>query len=606
MKTRTRLLSLTLALAAVFFAQASLAWDASSEVRRLNKEAPSLDGFKNAEALVWLRDNSYRMLSDGTMEHVSHTIVMVGEHVPQEWKEIKLPVRENGKVTIEEAAWYNPMTGLREGRLETGEETLAGGAVVRVIKTPDDAVGRAVVLSIVETYDKRYGIDEAISMAGPLPVWEQTVTAEVPAGRQLFWTGRDVKEPVVTNDSGTQKYKWTVMNQEPWLGEGFIEYKMPGLAFSTRKGVDKGLSEMEELAFGVPSLPLPAAARGDAKRAGLKLMEYLTEPKTTLEGYPNGWVRPAAQIPEEGPWTPWEKTLLLSKWLKKLGWSSDVWWQSIIELGDDTPASVSLWEAPVLELSVSGGKSAFYQAGQSPEFGVTAPSVSGANIYRLKDGKYETRVVKSGSPTDHRLSLLWILNLDDNGAATGTLTVNVTGGWTDLISGGQLPAVNGLSALIRKRINFALPGMVLTPKPPVATSTGFKLDFDVRCVPGIVHSGNLLLRLPGGIPSNVGEMIGRNSDYTFRFPFMIDQKVRMNMPKGYRMIQTPPVKKIGEGSKAVLKESIIHWPKKAQLVADSTWVVKTTRVDNDYAAVLKEELNACLRWPVLDIPFRTK
>ena len=606
MKTRTRLLSLTVVLAAIFLAQAAFAWDASSEVRRLNKEAPSLDGFKNAEALVWLRDNSYRMLGDGTMEHVSHSIVMIGEHVPQEWKEIKLPVRENGKITIEEAAWYNPMTGLREGKLEIGEETLAGGAVVRIIKTPDDAVGRAVVLSISETYDKRYGIDEAISMAGPLPVWEQSVTAEVPTGRQLFWTGRDVKEPVVTNDNGTQKYKWTVMNQEPWLGEGFIEYRMPGLAFSTRKGVDKSLSEMEELAFGVPSFSLPAAARGDAKRAGLKLMEYLTEPKTTLEGYPKGWVRPTAQIPAEGPWTPWEKTLLLSKWLKKLGWNSEVWWQSVIELGDDTPTSVNLWAAPVLELSVSGGKSAFYQAGQSPEFGVAAPSVSGANIYRLKDGKYETRVVKSGSPTDHRLSLLWILNLDSNGAATGTLSVNVTGGWTDLISGGQLPTVNDLSALIRKRINFALPGMVLTPKPPVATSTGFRLDFDVRCVPGIVHSGNLLLRLPGGIPSNVGEMIGRNSDYTFRFPFMIDQKVRMNMPKGYRMIQTPPVKKIGEGSKAVLKESIIHWPKKAQLIADSTWVVKTTHVDKDYAAVLKEELNACLRWPVLDIPFRTK
>ena len=86
--------------------------------------------------------------------------------------------------------------------------------------------------------------------------------------------------------------------------------------------------------------------------------------------------------------------------------------------------------------------------------------------------------------------------------------------------------------------------------------------------------------------------------------FMIDQKVHINMPKGYKIIQTPPVKKLGEGSKAILKESIIHWPKKAQLLADSVWIVKTTQVDQALASVLREELNACLRWPVLDIPFR--
>ena len=114
----------------------------------------------------------------------------------------------------------------------------------------------------------------------------------------------------------------------------------------------------------------------------------------------------------------------------------------------------------------------------------------------------------------------------------------------------------------------------------------------------------MLLRRPGGVPVRVGEMINKNSEYTLRFPFMIDQKVRINMPKGYKIIQTPPVKKLGEGSKAILKESIIHWPKKAQLLADSVWIVKTTQVDQALASVLREELNACLRWPVLDIPFR--
>ena len=200
------------------------------------------------------------------------------------------------------------------------------------------------------------------------------------------------------------------------------------------------------------------------------------------------------------------------------------------------------------------------------------------------------------------MSLTWILNLDAAGTAEGTLAINVSGGWTELMSGGHLPSQNIASTL--KNINFAIPGMNLAPTSIVPTKTGYRLEFKVKCVPGIVYAGNLLLRLPGGIPGRVGELVGRESSYTLRFPYIIDQKVRINMPAGYKMLQTPPLKQLGEGTKAVLKESITHWPKKAQLLADSTWTVKTCDIDAKLAAVLKEELSACMRWPVLDIPFR--
>ena len=130
------------------------------------------------------------------------------------------------------------------------------------------------------------------------------------------------------------------------------------------------------------------------------------------------------------------------------------------------------------------------------------------------------------------------------------------------------------------------------------------MKFNVKCPAGILHANNLLLRLPGGIPVRVGEMIVESTNYTLRFPFIMDQKVRMQMPKGYNLLMEPSVKKLGVGSKAVLNESINHWPKKAQLVADSTWVVKTTSIDSNLALTMRDELNACLRWPLLDLPFR--
>lgn len=583
----------------------SEALDTSEEIRRLNKEVPSIDGFTGANSVVWLKNNNFRMLNDGTMEETLYYFLLTGESIPEQMKEIKIPIPAKGSVDILEAGWYNPMTSMKEGKLLLSEETLKGGALVKKISTPNEAAGRVVVLIVKTKHEKRYGVDETIDMSGTLPIWEQNVTVELPEGRELYWQGRDVKDPVVTKSSGQQKYKWTVMNQEKWDGQGFVVYKRPSLSFSSRKGIINSLSSMDEIALTIPSIRLPQSiSSGDKAKTGLKLMEWIAQPSKQLSGYPRNWVRSPENIPEEGPWTPWEQTLILNKWLSSIGWETTIWWQAPMELDKESPASASLWTAPVLELSPNGGKAVFYQAGQASSYGVTSPSIAGSLLYRRKDGDFEKKTVSSGSPADHKLEFLWKLDLNEAGSAEGTLMLAVSGGWTQLMSDGYLPSQSGLSDFLRKRVNFAIPGMVLDPLSVEPTKTGYRLEFKVKCVPGIVLGDNLLLRLPGGVPSRVGEMIGKETSYTLRFPFIIDQKVRMNMPSGYKMVQSPPVKKLGEGTKAVLRESIIHWPKKAQLIADSTWTVKSVTVDDRLAAILKEELAACMRWPVLDLPFR--
>lgn len=586
---------------------ATEAWNTGEEIRRLNKEVPAIEGFGGASSVVWLKNNDFRMLNDGTMESTHYYVVLAGEYIPEQVKEIRLPVPHEGSVEILEASWYNPMTSMKEGDLSVSEEKLDGGSTVKKVITPDEAVGRVIVLITRTRHEKRYGIDETIDMAGPLPIWEQNVTAELPEGRELYWSGRDIKDPQVTKSSGQQKFKWTVMNQEKWEGEGFVVYKRPSLSFSSKKGISQSLSAMDDLFKTFPHISIPKTVQtaSDRTKAGLRVMEWIGDPSRKLSGYPHNWVRSPENIPENGPWTPWEQTILLGKWLGSLGWDVKVWWQSSVELDEESPCSNSLWTAPVLELSPpTGGKSEFYQAGQTSAYGVTAPSIAGSLLYRLKDGNAEKKRITSGSPTDHKLEFLWKLDLNETGSAEGTLTITVSGGWTQLMSDGYLPSQSGLSDFVRKRINFAIPGMSLDPLSVEPTKTGYIIDFKVKCVPGIVLRNNLLLRLPGGIPVRAGEMIGKERNYTLRFPFIISQKVRMNMPSGYKMIQTPPLKKLGEGTKAVLRESIIHWPKKAELIADSAWTVKSVTVDDSLGAILKEELAACMRWPVLDLPFR--
>ncbi|MEG1912748.1 MAG: hypothetical protein RRY12_05530 [Cloacibacillus sp.] len=597
---------LTLALSALLFSAGGVcAWDASEEISRLKKEVPAAESFGGNGSVIWQRNNESKMLLDGSMENFRSVMIMVGETVPQNWKTVCYPTPAAGSLKIEEAAWYNPMTGMKEGSLPTRVETLPGGAEMSVVQIPDAAVGRVAVIAVREQRAKRYGVDETVNMAGPLPVWEQKVSVEVPEGMPIFWTGRDVKEPVLSKNASVTKYSWQVMNQLPWNGEGFVLNERPMVSFSSKKGVVQSMRATAEIASDIPQLQLPDAAKGDSARAGAKLIEWVNAPERTLAGVPANWVRAADNIPANGPWTPWEKTLLLDKWLKKLGWETTLWWSAKMPLTDDTPASVTLFEEPVLELAPrAGAKSSWFAAGSPFSQGRAPSSAAGAELYGLKDGEAVTKKLSAGSPSENRLALLWKLKLNAEGRADGTLEVTVTGGWSELFSGHAAPALDKLGEFLVSKVNFAIPGMSLVPKEVKEMPLGYRLAFDVSCAPGIVHGGSMLVRLPGGIPLRVSDMIGKEQKYTLRFPFVIDQKVRISTPKGFHMLQSPPLKQLGTGTSAVLNESITHWPKKAQLLADSTWTVKKREVNEKTAPLMREELAAALRWPVLDLPFR--
>jgi len=396
------------------------------------------------------------------------------------------------------------------------------------------------------------------------------------------------------------------MNQQPWHAEGFVEYGRPFVAFGVKNGISQALAAVERYAHEIKTPPLPVPVGGDRAKTGLRLMEWTAANARTLKGYPADWIRPNEEIPDEGPWTRWEQTLILNKWLQMIGWDSEVWWQEVSELDENVPAAEAMFSAPVLRLRASAGSNKwnYYQAGQAARFGATVPAITASTLYRTNDkGKAESKRVNPGSASDHRLSMLWRLTLNEGGTAAGTLGVTVTGGWTELLSDGQLPEKSGLADFLKSRINFAMPGLELTPSDVSPANTGYTMEFAVRCAPGVVLRDNLLLRLPGGVPQRLGEMIGMEQEYTFRFPFIIEQKVRIKMRPGYRLIQQPAAVSRGEGTKAVFRQSITHWPKKAELEAESLWAVRTRTVDSTLAFQLRDELAAIMRWPVLNLPF---
>lgn len=580
-------------------------WDSEREIMRLKDEVPSMEIYDGNDAVIWLRSDESKLSPDGSAEHFRAMVIMMGEKVPEDWKTLFYPAPAGGSVSVEEAAWYNTMTGMKEGDLPVENRTLPGGASVSVVTVPEDTIGRAVVVAVREKRGAGDGISGAVNMAGGLPIWEQTVSVEVPEGTEIFWDGRDMREPDESKSGGSVKYSWKVMNQLPWRGEGFVVNERPMLAFATGEGALTALREAGALAASVPQLPIPEAAGKEARRSGMSLIEWVNTPERTLTGYPIDWVRGKGEIPAEGPWTPWEQSFLLHKWLTELGWGSKIWWSPKMPVGESSPAAVSLFEGPVLELKLPGAsRSSYFVPGLPFTPGRVPLSLAGTELYGEGENEPKTKKLSNGSASDSRLALLWKLKLDANGRAQGTLDVTVTGGWSELLSGSGIPAIEDASRLVLEKLNFAMLGMSLTATDVKEEKKGYSMKFSVNCTPGIIHGESMLLRLPGGVPMRVSEMIGREENYTLRFPFTIDQKVRISMPGGFRLLQEPALKQLGEGTRAVLRESITHWPKRGELLADSLWVVKTRDVEGMTAQLLREELAATLRWPVIDLPFR--
>ena len=596
--------ALALVLCLVLNGAAFAAWDSEREIMRLKDEVPSMEIYGSNDAVIWLRSDEAKLSPDGVVERLRATVIMMGERVPDSLKRVAYPVPAGGSLTIEDAAWYNTMTGMKEGDLPVERETLPGGATVYVVTVPDDTVGRAVAIAVTETTKSDGSVSGTINMAGELPIWEQDVSVEVPDGTEIFWKGREMREPTESKLAGSVKYSWSVMNQLPWRGEGFVVNERPMICYSTKEGVLEGIREANALADSVPALPLPSITRS-GRPSGAQLIAWVNSPERTLANCPPDWVRASGEIPAEGPWTRWEQTFLLHKWLRQLGWDSKLWWNAKMYANAASPATPSLFDEPVLELRSPGTKRPHYFAAGLPYGEGRVPlSLAGTELYGDGEKEHKTRKLSIGAASASRLSLLWRLKLDADGRAEGTLDITVTGGWNALLSGSDIPQLEESARVAMEKLNFAMLGMSLTPVEVKEEKNGYSMRFDVSCAPGIIHGDRMLLRLPGGVPMRVSEMIGQEDNYTLRFPFIIDQKVRMSMPSRFRLLQEPSLRQLGEGTRAVLRESITHWPKRGELLADSLWVVKTREVEGMTARLLREELAATLRWPVLDLPFR--
>ncbi|MEA3507760.1 MAG: hypothetical protein U9R40_02415 [Synergistota bacterium] len=578
-----------------------------SELARIAREAPAEGTMENAGGLVLLREISYRLLSNGATERTTTWVIREERGLPPRWRNWAIPVPEGGSCEVLESALYDPSSAQLRYPLLPGEKETGTGGLVEV-RLPNDMEGNIAVLSYRQVFPGEMNLDDAVFMGLDIPMWEQRVKVVVPARVGLVWRGRGVPDPEVVRGAAMDWYTWTLLNTPAESEHSVLAEGRPVLIFSLRKGLRYALSEAESLADGLDMSPPPEvqAILDDANgsRAGERLLAYMSDPAKHLGGTPWYLVRSAENIPADGPWTLWESAFLMKSWIERAGWKAGLRWLPVLTPDDDAPATVKLWRSPALELEPPGGSSFFYLPGQQTPAGVTAAHLLGRTLFSA-GGENVSRIrVPSGSAGDHRLSIDWDLELTPEGEASGDVTLTVRGGWTGILSDGDVPDDEDALAILRR---FAWPNTpdALDGVPVVEkVGTGYRVVLALNTQLGIPGGRGLLGRVPAVIMPWQLELASGGFGNGLLFPFVLEQSFLLRLPDGLVLMDLPPVRSGGSG-KIKIEESMRYRKKKQIITGEHKLVVADDSLDESQRQALVNAVRQGIEWSRLTLPLST-
>jgi hypothetical protein len=585
-------------------------WDAGADVVRLSREAPSSAAFSNAYGIVWLSSYNYKLRPDGGMEKRHRLLVMLADNWDGEALDqfvIPCPPDPGSTVEIAEASWYVPSSGEKAGSLDVRyyDENGVSGAEVII---PKEAGGCVVAVDSFAINPKKYYLDDLLVLAGSAPIWEQRIEVEIPEEMDFYWQGIGIRAPERSAVLGVERITWTMMNQPAWVRSGLLDEHPPTLVFSLHKGFSSSLRELRDLenSFIAPPIPLEissAGAGGSLQKVGERIAAFVRENMISYGAHIPAGVRDRSFIGDRGPWTVWEGTLIAAKWLQSMGYDSKIFWSQRMPVGQDGPDAKLLWGEPVLVINRGGTSDIYFTAGQTAEFGRLKPSLYGASIYRGSGREIQKIILPRGSASDHTLAQLWRLTLGENGVAKGSLDITATGRWADILAMGRAPSLESAGAGIQDKIIFGIRGISLDIAAVTVLGNGYRLSFGVSAPLGIVYGSDILMKIPGGIPSSFADIPADHEEFSFNFPFVFDQNVIISTPKGFRALAVPAKTQHGDG-KAMFNESIAHWAKKARIEASSKWTVRSAAVDLALVPRILDQLAMARGWSELTIPLR--
>lgn len=567
-------------------------------IPQLVQQAPPLETYGSPDGVVWQRHESYGLRSDGAMTKDSLWVVMTTQRLDRNWPEKVLVIPSIGELEIQEASLFDPISGGKIRSIPYDVEDLSGYKKLSMsLGDEDEAV---LVLRFRQIYPRRMSVEGLIYPGGDLPVWEGRFSVSVPSGSELFIDSNRMESPKIDKSGGKSTYTWTTYNVSEVKRASMVRKGEPYLAFGLRSGKAPFLGLLSLFnKIDVPPMPqgLQKLGRmGDKGKAGKRLMRAL-----------DSMVIPGSQrairesIPPQGPWTYWERALILRSWLEDLGWRAQVVWRTSLPIGDGDPFMVENLRVPVLRVAPPGSDYWFYVPGQTVEPGKVPPSLIGKTLYggSPEEGLL-TYSLDRGKVEDHRLTFAWNLELQSSGVLEGVLQLWVRNGWLELF-----PDTDRLTWSDLEKV---VPGIDRwrAGEPSVfPMDYGYRIDLPVRRNMGIPGGPGMLLRLPCLLPGAVEDLVSVAPPQELLFPFVMEQKYSLALPEGYSLMSTPAMSDRKEGELR-FSESLRLSKKRGSLEGETKIIALSSRYDDQFSHGLSRVLGAWIRWRDMSIPLAIK
>lgn len=501
---------------------------APNEIRSLSSQVPPLSAFPGSDGVVWRLHRQYRMLHDGSVEVSASMVALLGERIPPMLRDVFFPIPEGGGVEVKPLRWYNPLTWREEG-VSVPERRRIGPLEGVFLEVPSDAVGRVVVLSWSRRIPVKASLGALVEFGMPLPVWDESLSVEVPAGKPLLFSSQGLGDPERESQGGIDLYTWRAINEPPQaVGDGmpFISSgsRRPYVVFGTAVGEDlwaKKLSSMEgELLSQAGPSKLPKSLVGKWEAIG---SSQSAGPLIFSDGV--GLI-----ALDEG------RTKALKESLESQGWRVKVLWQPRIDLPRDLPLAEGVWLRPVLRASKQGEGDVLMFPGQSLPFGDVPPELYGSTLCSKGDGGgLFTLSVPFPSASQSRLVAELSGVVDSQGNMSGSLELSLGGVWRGLSAGngGGLSwiAMGPLRVDQEVKVRYAAGGVYLSV--PVSGRLG------------TVSGSGMLLTVPSLYPRVLDDLLKSSSGPRVSFPFVLEQRVDLAIPSGLQLLVEPMLRKSG-------------------------------------------------------------
>ncbi|MBP6332690.1 MAG: hypothetical protein KA342_04500 [Aminivibrio sp.] len=593
-------------LLAVCWAGGTAAYGAAPalNIPRMIQECPHFSDHPGSDGVIWLKDSEYSLGADGSMNRKTTLVVLARRGIDDRWTRWSIPVPEGGAAEVLSAALYDPGSGriLSPVLPRKGE---VNGIPFTEVLFPDIQEEFIIVLSLNEVFPKRFAVEDLLWVNETLPLWEQKVTVNVPAGMELFVAAEGAGEPRREKAAGGEKLLWDMVNSPAWSGRTLKSDDRAFLSFSTRKGTEalaRYLGALEGTLVPQPPAAVQAIlGQANKLKAGDALIDWMNRAPGFSQGFPPSFVRP--DIPGEGPWTGWEKVLLLHRWIRKAGWESRLHWLAAHPFDSSSPAPEAAVIRPVVELNVSGISPFYCDLGQGSSPNETPPSLWGRHLSTPSGSGLQGRTVSGSTAAEHRLSLEWVLDLDVNGVVSGAADILVRNGWVAFFFPGGTPTDDAIARLAAE----LFPGMRFQNGNAsfVPIKYGWKITLPSEPRQSIVSGGAMLVPFSGATPSWLGELGRTSGEYRMRFPFVMEQSFILKLPPKSDVVMMPST--VNRALDRVkYEESVYHNRRRNTLTAGAKIVLSTDAVSDSVGRSLAESVQRWMAYASRTLPLRVK